>query len=236
MLTCTAYETTTTKKTSPAYLGIEDNNIVTLIKTARTPYGLKGLVFLISAFYLFFCTPLLAATSSTSTTLGITPASPVASGTVLTLTATVASGGSPVGAGLVTFCNTAAAHCEDGAVLGIAALTPSGTATTHLRLGPGTTGVAALFQGTKTYAASISAAQSVTVAPPTSISAAGSAGNYTLTGTVTVPNSQALSGTVSFMDASNGNYLLGSATLASSAVPMSFSSAPTPTLPGVVAA
>jgi uncharacterized protein (DUF2141 family) len=35
------------------------------------------------------------------------------------------------------------------------------------------------------------------------------------------------------MDASDGNYLLGSATLASSAVPMSFTSAPTPTLPGV---
>ena len=206
---------------------------MTLIKTARTSYGLKGLVFLVSAFLVLFsfCTPLLAATSST--TLGITPVSPVASGTVLTLTATVASGGIPVGAGLVTFCNTAAAHCEDGAVLGTAALTPSGTATTHLRLGPGTTGIAALFQGTKTYAASISAAQNVTVAPPTSISATGSAGNYTLTGTVTVPNSQALSGTVSFMDASDGNYLLGSATLASGAVPMSFSSAPTPTLSGV---
>ena len=206
-----------------------------MIKTARNSYGLKGLVFLVSAFLVLFsfCTPLLAATSSTSTTLGITPASPVAPGAVLTLTATVASGGTPVGAGLVTFCNTAAAHCEDSAVLGTAALTPSGTATTHLRLGPGITGIAAMFQGTKTYAASTSAAQSITVAPATSISATGSAGNYTLTGTVTVPNSQALSGTVSFMDASNGNYLLGSATLASSAVPMSFSSAPTSTLPGV---
>ena len=203
-----------------------------MTKTAHISYGLKGLLSVISALLFLFCSPLLAATSSTATTLSITPASPVVYGTVLTLTATVAAGGTPVGAGMVRFCNASAAHCEDAAVLGTAALTSSGTATTHLRIGGGTTSITAVFQGTNTYASSSSGVQSETVAPPTSISATGSAGNYTLTGTVNAPNSQLLSGTLSFLDASNGNYPVGSATLTAVSSALSFSSANSPALSG----
>jgi hypothetical protein len=220
------------KPTGPACLGIEDDSIVTPIKTARLSNGLKGWLSVISALLFLFCSPLLAIASVTATTLSITPASPVSSGTVLTLTATVTAGGTPVGVGLVTFCDASAAHCEDAAVLGTAALTTSGIATARLRLGAGTTSITAIFQGTKTYAGSSSAVQSVTVAPPTSISATGSAGNYTLTGTVNAPNSQLLSGTLSFLDASNGNYLVGSATLTTVSSALSFSSATSPALSG----
>ncbi len=71
---------------------------MTLINKAHVSFGLRDLASIFSAFLLlfFFSVPLLAA-STTSTGLAITPSSPVAPGAVLTLTATVSSGGSPVG-------------------------------------------------------------------------------------------------------------------------------------------
>jgi hypothetical protein len=85
-----------------------------------------------------------------------------------------------------------------------------------LHLPPGTTGVAAVFQGTTSYSASISAAQNMTVTggsstSTTAIAATGTTGNYTITGTVSATNYLSLAGTVSFLDTSNGNYNLGSA-------------------------
>src|SRR5579862_9526657 len=68
-----------------------------------------------------------AATAATTTTTLNLSASSVPAGTVVTLTAAV-SNGAPVTTGEVFFCDAAAAHCEDSALLGIAQLTSAGTA------------------------------------------------------------------------------------------------------------
>ena len=84
--------------------------------------------------------------------------------------------------------------------------------------------------GTTANAASTSAAQSLTVsgafATTTSIASTGSAGNYTVTGTVVGTGSGSLSptGTVSFLDMSNGSYLVGSATLGAATLAQTFGS------------
>lgn len=164
------------------------------------------------------------AANSTSTTLNISPSLTVSAGTVLTFTATVTSGGLPVTTGFVKFCDASAAHCEDSALLSSASVTSSGTAVTRLRLRSGTTAVTAVFQGTNSYAASTSPAQDVIVAGlSTNISASGSTGNYTLTGSVkSGNNSEPVTGTISFLDASNGNYLVASATMSTTTTPLSF--------------
>ena len=109
---------------------------------------------------LFLSTAALA-TSRTSTTLVVSPASTTA-GSVVTLIATVTSGGAPLTSGQVVFCNSTASFCEDSAVLGTVWVTKSGTATLRRTFAPGTTDVKAVFQATTTYATS-SATQSVVV-------------------------------------------------------------------------
>jgi FG-GAP-like repeat/Bacterial Ig-like domain (group 3) len=102
------------------------------------------------------------AASSTSTTLAVSPASATA-GSVITLTATVTSEGTPLTAGQVVFCNAAAAYCDDSAVLGSVWVTTSGTATLRRTLAAGTTSVKAMYQATNSYATSSSSAQAVVV-------------------------------------------------------------------------
>ncbi len=109
----------------------------------------------------FFCQPTLAA-SSTTTTLAISPTSTTA-GSIITLTATVTSGGVPLTAGQVTFCNASATYCDNGAMLGSVWLTSSGTATLRRALPVGTTNVQAVFQPTNFYATSSSRAEEVVV-------------------------------------------------------------------------
>src|ERR1035437_6641290 len=72
------------------------------------------------------CQPTLAA-SSTTTTLIVSPTS-ATTGSIITMTATVTSGGVPLPAGQVKFCNASAAHCDNGALLGTVWVTSSGTA------------------------------------------------------------------------------------------------------------
>jgi len=110
---------------------------------------------------LFLSSPALAA-NNTSTTLTVSPATPTA-GSVITLTATVASTGTAVTSGQVVFCNATAAFCDDSAVLGTVWVTKSGTATLRRTLPPGTTSVKAAFQAMTSYAASSSSTQAVTV-------------------------------------------------------------------------
>ena len=102
------------------------------------------------------------AISSTSTTLAVSPASATA-GSVITLTATVASEGVPLTAGQVAFCNASAPYCDDSALLGTVWVTTSGTATLRRTLPSGTTNVKAVFQATKSYSTSSSSAQAVVV-------------------------------------------------------------------------
>ena len=164
--------------------------------------------------------------SPTSATLNVS-SNQVPAGTAVTLTAAVVSGATPVTAGQVVFCNSNAVHCEDAAILGSAWLTKSGTATVHKLLGLGTHNVQAVFKGTNSYAASTSAsvAVGVTGSPlptTTTISAAGATGNYTLTATVTAGNIVSPTGSVSFLDASNGNYQLASAAMGVPSLAFSF--------------
>jgi hypothetical protein len=159
------------------------------------------------------------ARASTASTLATTVAgrtvTTVTSGTVVTLTATVTAG-TTLTIGQVNFCDAMAAYCSDIHVLYTAQLTSSGTATYKFRPGIGSHSYKAVFVGTNSYAGSVSSASPLTVtgttgpfATATSIAETGAWGNYTLTGTVTEAGGTVPpTGTVSFLDASNGNSVL----------------------------
>jgi hypothetical protein len=170
--------------------------------------------------------------TTTTTTLALSSAL-VSSGTVVTFTATV-SNGSAVTTGLVTFCDATAAYCENSAIIGTAQLTSAGTAVIKLVPGIGSHSYKAVFGGNTTSLKSTSSAQALVVTgtfpTATAISSSGSAGSYTLTGTVVGTGSASLSptGTVSFLDTSNGNAVLGSQTLGSGVAALSFANSSTP--------
>lgn len=157
------------------------------------------------------------AANTTTTTLTLS-ASTVTSGTVVTSTAAV-SNGSPVTTGTVTFCDASATYCMNSAIIGTAQLTPAGTATIKFVPAIGSHSYKAVFTPTKTNNGSTSSTQTLTVTgkfpTTTSIASSGSAGNYTLTGTVVGHGygSVVPTGSVSFLDTSNGNFVLGSAAL-----------------------
>lgn len=158
----------------------------------------------------------------TVTSLSVS-ASSVAAGTVVTLTARVTASGANVRPGQVNFCDATAVYCSDIHILATAQLTSSGTSTYKFRPGIGSHSYKAVFVGTNSYAGSISSASSLTVtgtigpfATATSIAETGAWGNYTLTGTVTeAGGTVAPTGTVSFLDASNGNSVLATGSLGS---------------------
>src|SRR5271156_2904603 len=163
------------------------------------------------------------AAAPTATTLavnvGTTAVTSVSVGNVVTLTASVVSGTTPVTPGLVKFCDAAAAHCEDSALLATAQLTTAGIATYKFRPGIGSRSYQAVFVGTGSYAKSTSTAADLTVTglypTTTTIASSGSIGNYTLTATVMGTGSRTLSptGEVSFLDTTNGNAVLGTVPL-----------------------
>ncbi len=163
-----------------------------------------------------------AAQTATTTTLTIVSGgieqSTVSSGTAVTLNAAVTAGSTPVSPGQVEFCDGSASHCTGIHLLGLAQLTPAGTASLKFIPGIGKHSYQAVFVGTRSYANSSSSSVPLDVTglyPTTStIVQSGSAGNYSLMATVvglgsgTVPT-----GTVSFLDTSNGNAVLGTAAL-----------------------
>ncbi|HEY4355924.1 MAG TPA: FG-GAP-like repeat-containing protein, partial [Acidobacteriaceae bacterium] len=161
-------------------------------------------------------TTTLALTDSTST-----PVSSIAGGSPVTLTASVMSGGTPITSGQVNFCDASAATCTDAHLLGTAQLTPAGTAILKLKPGPGTRSFQAVFLGTNILLGSTSSTASLTVTglepTVTALSRSGSVGNYTLTARVAGANLGTASptGTISFQDTSNSNYVLGTASLGS---------------------
>jgi hypothetical protein len=185
-----------------------------------------------------------SASTPTTTTLALTSGgntvTTVASGSVVTLTATVKAGSTAVTVGQVKFCDATATYCEDSAVLGTAQLTAAGTATLNLRLGVGSHSVKAQFVGTTTNAASTSTTQSISVTglvwSESSLTAAGNPGNYTLTATVAVGGNTAPTGSVSFVDSSNSNAVISDISLGSASsqvyLPKSY---PTGTNPGSLA-
>jgi len=172
---------------------------------------------------------------ATTTALALTAngiaASTVPTGTAVTLTATVASGGTALTVGQVSFCDASAPHCTDIHLLGTAQLTASGTAVLKLTPGPGSHSYKAVLLESGYGAQSQSAAAPLTVTPlatspiqtTTTIAQSGSIGNYTLTATVNeIGIATAPTGTVSFLDTSYSNQLIATAQLGSAAPGLAF--------------
>jgi hypothetical protein len=166
--------------------------------------------------------------AASTTTLALSSAS-VTSGTVVTFTATVSNSGSPVSNGLVTICDASATYCLNSALIGTAQLNSAGTAVIKLAPGVGIHSYKAVFAATTAFGAGTSSAQALTVTAPvypttTAISFTGTSGNYTLTGTVVGTGSLTLAptGTVSFLDTSNSNASVGSATLGTATLAQTF--------------
>lgn len=201
------------------YLGSSDNS--------------KSALFSAAAMCVFLYASVLpaSATVATTTTLAVTSSgsavTTVASGSVITLTATVKSGSATVTTGQVNFCLASSTNCADIHLLGTAQLTGSGSATLKFVPGVGNHGYRAVFLGTTSAAASDSAVSALKVTgtgvypATTSIAQSGSAGNYTLTATVSGNEGISPTGTVSFLDTTNANYLLGTAALGKSNTPAS---------------
>jgi len=180
---------------------------------------------------------------ATTTTLSVTAngsaVTTVESGTVVTLTAAVKASGLALNTGLVNFCDATAAHCTDIHLLGSAQLTSSGTGELKLVPGTGSHSYKAIFAGTYDYGTSASSAASLSVTSPakfpttTSIAQSGSVGNYTLTATVSGSGGAAApTGTVSFLDTSNGNHSLGSDSLVAGTSVRGWVGFQTPVVPG----
>lgn len=191
------------------------------VKTAITALTLTAI----------FCTsgvPIHAITTpATVTMLSVAPSSSVTAGTAVTLTATVTMNGSPVSPGLITFCDADAVQCADSAIFGMAQLTNNGTATLKLVLGVGSYSIKAVFAGTTSSPTSSSNPLAFTVVGDSSyvsstavVSSGG--GPYNLTATTTSYGRIAPTGTVSFVDISEGNSVIGVANLDPTTLTSSF--------------
>jgi hypothetical protein len=162
------------------------------------------------------------AAAGTATALSVTaggaPVTSVASGSAVTLAATVSAGSTALTTGQVNFCDATAPHCTDIHLLGTAQLTSAGTAVLKFVPGPGSHSYKAIFVGTAQYAASTSTplalAVTSSIASATTIAQSGAPGDYTLTATVMGQGAVPPTGTISFLDSSNANAVLGTATLA----------------------
>jgi Pro-kumamolisin, activation domain/FG-GAP-like repeat/Bacterial Ig-like domain (group 3) len=173
-------------------------------------------------------TTVLPTTTTTSLTAS---ASSIASGTAVTLTATVAEvGTSTLPSGTVKFCDATAVFCTDIHLLGTAQVTSAGTATLLFIPGIGSHMYKAVFMGDTGVEGSTSGTVplivSGTYTTTTQIAQSGSVGNYTLTATVDGTGPVAPTGTVSFLDASNGNAVLGTAALNAPGITFVNSSSP----------
>ena len=176
----------------------------------------------------------LATTTALVVSSGGSPATTVQSGSAITLTATVNNGTSAVRTGQVKFCDASAVYCTDIHLFGIGQLTSAGTATLKIAPGIGIHNYKAAFLGTGAAAASSSASVSLTVTglyqTTTALVQNGSASNYSLIASVTGTGGLSFpSGTVSFVDTSNGNALLGTGLLGASSSSLSFLTPSNPT-------
>jgi hypothetical protein len=212
----------------------------TLIEGRELPASLGRFAHFLASIYLVLCgglQPAWASTATTTTTLAVASGgnivTTVASGTVVTLTATVIAGNTAVVPGQVNFCDAASKYCTDIHLLGTAQLTGNGTAALKFIPGVGSRSYKAVFVGTANNATSASTALTLVVTPArpgtgplattTTIAASGSPNNYSLTATVSGNGSVSPTGTVSFLNTSNANAVLGTAVLTAVAADLSFS-------------
>ena len=178
-----------------------------------------------------------AAQTPTVTTLtvssGGSTVNSIAAGNTVTLTAIVSPQVGTIATGQVDFCDGAATYCTDIHVVGVAQITASGSASIKVHPAPGSYSYKAQFVGTKNYATSTSTASPLTVTgkypSSTTIASSGTAGNYSLTATVTGPGKATAgpSGTINFVDSTAGNAVLATASLGSSAtLPLGYVASP----------
>jgi hypothetical protein len=199
------------------------SSVLTLTASSSAPLGTKTVTITGASGSQTAITSLLVTigtAASTSTTLQVSsggnPVTSVTSGSVVMLTATV-SGGSTALAGQVNFCDATATYCDPTHLVGSAQLTSAGTASLQFIPGMGSQSYKAMFAGTLADRKSSSAASSLTVtasqASTTAIAQSGNPSDYTLAATVTGQGPVAPGGTVSFLDTSNANSVLGTAVL-----------------------
>lgn len=187
--------------------------------------------------------PAWAAPASTTTALTLGSSSEtvvqngtIASGSVLTLTATVTAGTSSVNVGSVSFCDASAPLCSDIHLIGTAQITQAGTAVFKFIPGIGTHTYKAVFAGTPNgataYAGSSSSTATITVTGtyPTisTLTSTGTAGDYSLTATVAGFGTPALTGTVSFVDTTSANSVLATQPLGTAVSNLNFLDASSP--------
>ena len=136
---------------------------------------------------------------------------------MVTLTAAVSAASTPLTTGQVRFCDATATYCDALHLAGSAQLTSAGTAVLQFIPGMGSHSYKAVFAGTQGDSGSSSAVSNLTVTASqvstTAITQSGNPGDYTLTATVTGQGPVAPGGTVSFLDTSNANSVLGTAAL-----------------------
>jgi hypothetical protein len=134
------------------------------------------------------------------------------------------AGGTPVTPGQVNFCDATAKFCTDIHLLGTAQLTANGTATLKFRPGVGSHSYKAVHAEPAGLGPIASTASSLTVtasqgtgqlATTTYLEAGGVPNIFSLTATVPGNGNTLPTGMVSFVDASNGNGVLGTAALTS---------------------
>ncbi len=181
---------------------------------------------LLSAIALAAGGPAAWATAATTTSLFTTPDNP-SSGAVITMTAQVSATEFTVAGGTVTFTDTYNSVTE---VLGTVQVqsTNGNPGTAILEVAVGGVGVhqfVANYGGTSVFATSLSSPQSVTFSGPyltsTALSSTGTAGNYTLTGTVSAFGPVTPTGSVTFTDTTS-SLTLGTATLNTSTLQTGF--------------
>ena len=161
-----------------------------------------------------------AAAAVTSTVLVVAPSS-IPSGGIVTLTATVTSGGKAVSPGQVLFCNAEVEPCSQVTAIGYAQILANGTATIRTMVPARVHSISALFTGTASSAMSVSPPQAVDVSPVqsatfTSISVVPGDFNQapfvsaTVAGGTSPPG-----GELSFVDTQHGNAVVASPALLS---------------------
>ena len=127
--------------------------------------------------------------------------------------------------------DVSAPYCTDIYLLGTEQLSSAGIATLKFVPGVGSHSYKAVFVGTTSFATSASGDAGLMVTPTTkypttaTIAYSGNVGSYTLTATVTAATGGLTSptGTVSFLDTSNGNAVLGTAARGAGPAGLSFS-------------
>jgi hypothetical protein len=131
---------------------------------------------------------------------------------MVTLTATVMAGGTPVTPGQVNFCDATADFCTDIHLLGTAQLIANGTATLKFCPGVGSHSYTAVLAEPAGLGPNASTASSLTVtasqgtgqlATTTYLEASGVPNIFSLTATVPGNGNTLPTGMVSFVDASN---------------------------------